>query len=68
MRARAAIILGLWTAAGAWARGMETAIELDPRFPQAYVLAGTVYYEVADWTFKDSREARARLDSLPGHS
>ena len=27
-------------------RGMETALELDPRFPPAYVLAGTVYYEV----------------------
>ena len=27
-------------------RGMETAIELDPRFAPAYVLAGTVYYEV----------------------
>jgi Tfp pilus assembly protein PilF len=25
---------------------METALELDPRFPPAYVLAGTVYYEV----------------------
>ena len=108
-------------------RGMETAIELDPRFPQAYVLAGTVYYEVpglfggdleksealfrkgleidprftslrvglartlikrgrpdearrelqavldekapsnvADWTLKDSRVARALLESLPG--
>lgn len=27
-------------------RGMETALELDSRFPPAYVLAGTVYYEV----------------------
>jgi len=27
-------------------RGMETALELDPQFPPAYVLAGTVYYEV----------------------
>ena len=27
-------------------RGMETALELDPRFPPAYVLAGTVSYEV----------------------
>ena len=27
-------------------RGMETALELDPRYPPAYVLAGTVYYEV----------------------
>ncbi|HKW91926.1 MAG TPA: TRAP transporter TatT component family protein [Methylomirabilota bacterium] len=27
-------------------RGMETALELDPRFPPAYSLAGTVYYEV----------------------
>jgi tetratricopeptide (TPR) repeat protein len=27
-------------------RGMETALELDPGFPPAYVLAGTVYYEV----------------------
>lgn len=27
-------------------RGMETALELDPRFPPAYVLAGTVYSEV----------------------
>src|SRR5258705_8222609 len=27
-------------------RGMETALELDPRFPPAYLLAGTVYYEV----------------------
>jgi tetratricopeptide (TPR) repeat protein len=27
-------------------RGMEAALELDPRFPPAYVLAGTVYYEV----------------------
>jgi hypothetical protein len=27
-------------------RGMETALALDPRFPPAYVLAGTVYYEV----------------------
>jgi tetratricopeptide (TPR) repeat protein len=27
-------------------RGMETALELDPRFPPAYVLAGTVYYGV----------------------
>src|SRR5260370_29261535 len=25
---------------------METALELDPRFPSAYVLAGTVYCEV----------------------
>ena len=25
---------------------METALELDPRFPPAYALAGTVYYEV----------------------
>ncbi|MGH7384359.1 MAG: tetratricopeptide repeat protein [Candidatus Rokuibacteriota bacterium] len=107
-------------------RGMETALELDPRFPPAYVLAGTVYYEVpglfggdlekseqlfrkgiavdghhtglrvglartlikrggtpearrelqavlaekapsnvADWTLKDSPEARRLLDSLP---
>jgi tetratricopeptide (TPR) repeat protein len=110
-------------------RGMETAIELDPRFPQAYVLAGTVYYEVpglfggdleksealfrkglevdprftglrvglartlikrgrpdearrelqavldekapsnvADWTLKDTPEARTLLDSLPRRS
>src|SRR5262249_38235886 len=110
-------------------RGMETALELDPRFPPAYSLAGTVYYEVpglfggdleksealfrkglevdprftglrvglartlikrgraaeakrelqavldekapsnvADWTLKDSREARALLDSLGGRS
>jgi tetratricopeptide (TPR) repeat protein len=27
-------------------RAMETALELDPRFAPAYVLAGTVYYEV----------------------
>jgi tetratricopeptide (TPR) repeat protein len=27
-------------------KGMETALELDPRFPPAYALAGTVYYEV----------------------
>lgn len=27
-------------------RGMDTALALDPRFPPAYVLAGTVYYEV----------------------
>lgn len=27
-------------------RGMETALALDPQFPPAYVLAGTVYYEV----------------------
>lgn len=27
-------------------RSMETALTLDPRFPLAYVLAGTVYYEV----------------------
>jgi len=27
-------------------RGMETALELDPRFPPTYVLAGTVYYKV----------------------
>jgi cytochrome c-type biogenesis protein CcmH/NrfG len=27
-------------------RGMETALELDPRHPPTYVLAGTVYYEV----------------------
>jgi tetratricopeptide (TPR) repeat protein len=27
-------------------RGMETALDLDPRFAPAYVLAGTVYYEV----------------------
>jgi tetratricopeptide (TPR) repeat protein len=27
-------------------RGMETALELDPGYPPAYVLAGTVYYEV----------------------
>jgi tetratricopeptide (TPR) repeat protein len=27
-------------------RAMETALELDPRFPPAYILAGTVYYEV----------------------
>ena len=108
-------------------RGMETALELDPRFPPAYVLAGTVYYEVpglfggdlekserlfrtglevdgrftglrvglartlikrgripearrelqavldektpsnpADWTLKDSPEARRLLDALPG--
>ena len=26
-------------------RGMETALELDPRFPPTYVLAGTVYYK-----------------------
>jgi tetratricopeptide (TPR) repeat protein len=110
-------------------RGMETALELDPRFPPAYVLAGTVYYEVpglfggdlekserlfrtglevdgrftglrvglartlikrgripearrelqavvdektpsnpADWTLKDSPEARRLLDALPGRS
>jgi|SRR5215470_10449209 len=110
-------------------RGMETALELDPRFPPAYSLAGTVYYEVpglfggdleksealfrkglevdphftglrvglartlikrlrtadakrelqavldektpsnvADWTIKDSREARTLLDSLGGRS
>jgi tetratricopeptide (TPR) repeat protein len=110
-------------------RGMETALELDPRFPNAYSLAGTVYYEVpglfggdleksealfrkglevdprftglrvglartlikrgriaeakrelqavldekapsnvADWTLKDSREARTLLDSLGGRS
>jgi Tfp pilus assembly protein PilF len=108
-------------------RGMETALALDARFPPAYVLAGTVYYEVpglfggdleksealfrkglevdprftglrvglartliergrvgdarrelqavldekapsnvADWTVKDSRAARALLDSLAG--
>jgi tetratricopeptide (TPR) repeat protein len=110
-------------------RGMETALELDPRFPPAYSLAGTVYYEVpalfggdleksealfrrglevdprftglrvglartlikrgrtaearrelqavldekapsnvADWTVKDSRDARALLASMPGGS
>ena len=110
-------------------RGMETALELDPRFPPAYVLAGTVYYEVpglfggdlekserlfrtglevdgrftglrvglartlikrgripearrelqavldektpsnpAEWTLKDSPEARRLLDALPGRS
>jgi tetratricopeptide (TPR) repeat protein len=110
-------------------RGMETALELDPRFPPAYVLAGTVYYEVpglfggdlekserifrtglevdgrftgrrvglartlikrgripearrelqavldekapsnvADWTLKDSPEARRLLDALPVRS
>jgi tetratricopeptide (TPR) repeat protein len=110
-------------------RGMETALALDPRFPPAYVLAGTVYYEVpglfggdlekserlfrtglevdgrftglrvglartlikrgripearrelqavldektpsnpADWTLKDSPEARRLLDALPGRS
>ena len=110
-------------------RGMETALELDPRFPPADVLAGTVYYEVpglfggdlekserlfrtglevdgrftglrvglartlikrgripearrelqavldekapsnpADWTLKDSPEARRLLDALPGRS
>ncbi len=110
-------------------RGMETALDLDPRFPPAYSLAGTVYYEVpglfggdleksealfrkglevdprftglrvglartlikrgrpaeakrelqavldekapsnvADWTLKDSREARALLDALGGRS
>ena len=110
-------------------RGMETALELDPRFPPAYSLAGTVYYEVpglfggdleksealfrkglevdphftglrvglartlikrgrtadakrelqavldekapsnvADWTLKDSSEARTLLDSLGGRS
>jgi tetratricopeptide (TPR) repeat protein len=27
-------------------RGMEAALELEPRFPPAYALAGTVYYEV----------------------
>lgn len=27
-------------------RGMETALDLDPRFPPAYVPAGTVYYEI----------------------
>jgi tetratricopeptide (TPR) repeat protein len=27
-------------------RGMETALDLDPGYPPAYVLAGTVYYEV----------------------
>lgn len=104
-------------------------LELDPRFPPAYVLAGTVYYEVpglfggdlekserlfrtglevdgrftglrvglartlikrgripearrelqavldekapsnpADWTLKDSPEARRLLDALPGRS
>ena len=108
-------------------RGMETALALDARFPPAYVLAGTVSYEVpglfggdleksealfrkglevdprftalrvglartlikrgrvgdarrelqavldekapsnvADWTVKDSRAARALLDSLAG--
>jgi tetratricopeptide (TPR) repeat protein len=108
-------------------RGMEAALALDARFPPAYVLAGTVYYEVpglfggdleksealfrqglevdphfsalrvglartlirrgrigdarrelqavldekapsnvADWTVKDSRAARALLDSLAG--
>jgi tetratricopeptide (TPR) repeat protein len=110
-------------------RGMETALELDPRFPPTYVLAGTVYYEVpglfggdlekserlfrtglevdgrftglrvglartlikrgripearrelqavvdektpsnpADWTLKDSPEARRLRDALPGRS
>ncbi len=109
--------------------GMETALELDPRFPPTYVLAGTVYDEVpelfggdlekserlfrtglevdgrftglrvglartlikrgripearrelhavldekapsnpADWTLKDSPEARRLLDALPGRS
>jgi tetratricopeptide (TPR) repeat protein len=108
-------------------RGMQTALDLDPRFPPAYVLAGTVYYDVpglfggdlekseqlfrkglevdgrltalrvglartlikrgriadarrelqavldekapsnvADWTLKDSPQARALLDSLAG--
>lgn len=97
MRARAAIVLGGATAAAPWAQSPLAAevralagryhedpgrIELDPRFPPAYVLAGTVYYEVpgpfggdleksanvADWTLKDSREARTLLDSLPGRS
>jgi cytochrome c-type biogenesis protein CcmH/NrfG len=110
-------------------RGMETALALEPRFPPAYALAGTVYYEVpalfggdldrsermfrkgleldprytglrvglartlirrgrlrearhelqavlgekapanlADWTLKDSAEARRLLGSLPGDS
>jgi len=40
------------TNAGRWGqtKGVETALELDPRFPQAYVLAGTVYYIDARFT------------------
>lgn len=115
------------TNAGRW--GQTKGVLLDPRFPPAYVLAGTVYYEVpglfggdlekserlfrtglevdgrftglrvglartlikrgripearrelkavldekapsnpADWTLKDSPEARRLLDALPGRS
>ncbi len=46
-------------------RGMETALELDPRFPPAYVLAGTVYYEVPGLVRRRSREVRAPLPEGP---
>jgi hypothetical protein len=52
---------------------MESALQLDPRFPKAYVLAGTVYYEVPG-LFGGGRIAEARrelqavLDTLEGRS
>lgn len=55
-------------------RGMETALELDPRFPPAYVLAGTVYYEVpglfggdlekSERLFRSGLEVDARFTGL----
>jgi tetratricopeptide (TPR) repeat protein len=55
-------------------RGMETALALDPRFPPAYVLAGTVYYEIpgllggdlekSERLFRQGLELDARLTAL----
>jgi tetratricopeptide (TPR) repeat protein len=55
-------------------RGMETALELDPRFPPAYVLAGTVYCEVpalvggdlekSERLFRQGLEVDGRLAAL----
>jgi tetratricopeptide (TPR) repeat protein len=55
-------------------RGMETALDLDPGFPPAYVLAGTVYYEVpglfggdlekSERLFRKGLEVDARLTGL----
>jgi len=55
-------------------RGMETALDLDPGYPPAYVLAGTVYYEVpglfggdlekSERLFRKGLEVDARLTGL----
>ncbi len=48
-------------------KGMETALELDPRFAPAYVLGGTVYYEVPGLFSGDLEKSEAlfRLEVDP---